>query len=596
MSSLSKKKLERIAVDSINIEANKPTSPLSANIPVGDKGISFDGDIEVYKDDTESVESLIGKVPVQVKGTQVTEFTMGARTFSLGLDHLSNYYDSNGVILFVVEIKKNGESKIFYKQLLPNELRLILKKYGEEKKQKQRTLELRPLSETSLEVVCKKFLRESKKQPPVLIEHNPFKENEFTTFQLTSLTFDPSKSETSNIFEHDFTVYGVKETLSVPLKQARIQSVTSEIIDELSTNGKKYEFSIKETREQHRIIIIIEDSLELTMSHDYTKFNFNITKLNSLSVQLKVLPFILDFLTGKSIEFTKLSMKLENIVLKNTQEAINDFQRLYSTFEKLELVFKELNVPADTKMDNEPGNLNKLIDQITSFVRMYLEKDYSTLKINNPEQACFTLFSIGDLKLVFFYNPNSETLLTNAFSEQLILNDTRISVEEKTSPHSPYVMITSHALAQGANVNLEFIKKSFDSFDPFLNDITSTFTNDFCLMCINAFDLSNNFELLDLAEYIYSRYSGEHLEQNVITVNQYQINIRRTGSLNNEEIEKIIKLKQLETSNLELQFCTSVLLESKFESKSYFNQLNPEKQDFYKKLPIYTLYEKLIIK
>lgn len=595
MPNLSKKKLERIAVDAINIEANKPTSLLSANIPVGDKGISFDGDIEVYKDYTESVESLLGKVPVQVKGTQVTKFTMGVRTFSLGLDHLSNYYDSNGVVLFVVEINKSGESKIFYKQLLPNELRLILKKYGEEKKQKQRSLELRPLSETNLEVVCKKFLRESKKQPPVLIEHNPFKVNDFTSFQLTSLTFNPSKNETSNIFEHDFTVYGVKETLSVPLKQGRIQSLTSEINDELFTNGKKYEFSIKQTREQHRIIIIIEDSLELTISNDYTKFNFNITKLNSLSVQLKILPFILDFLTGKSIEFTKLTLKLENIVLKNTKKAISDFQNLYSTFEKLKLIFEELNVPADTKIDNGPGNLNKLIDQITSFVRMYLEKDYSTLRINNPEQACFTLFSIGDLKLVFFYNPTSEILLTNAFSEQLILNDTRISVDGKTSPHSPYVMITSQALAQGANVNLEFIKKSFDSFNPFLNEITSTFTNDFCLMSITAYDLSNNLGFLELANYIYEKYKGKHLDPNIINVNQYQINKRRTGSLNHEEIEKIIKLKQLESSNTELQFCTSVLLESKLESKSYFNQLNLDKQNFYKQLPIYTLYKKLIM-
>jgi hypothetical protein len=595
MQSMSKNKLERIAVDSINIEANKPTSLLSANIPVGDKGISFDGDIEVYKDETESVESLIGKVPVQVKGTEVAVFTMGSRSFSLGLDHLSNYYNSNGVILFVVEINKSGETKIFYKQLLPSELRLILKKYGEEKKQKHRTLELRPLSESSLDVICRKFLKESKKQPAVLIEHNPFKEDEFSSFQLTSLTFDPNKSETSNIFEHDFTVYGVKESLNVPLKQARIHSVTSEITDELCTNGNKYEFTIKETREQQRTVIIIEDSLELTISNNNTKFNFKITKLNSLSAQLKILPFILDFLSGKSIEFKTLSKKFENIALKNTKGAIKDFQRLYSTFEKLETIFRELNVPVDIKIDNEPGNLNKLIENISSFVKMYLDKDYSTLKINNPEQACFTLFSIGDLKLVFFYNPRSETLLTNAFSEKLIFTDTRISIDGKTSPHSPYVMMTSQALALGANVNLAAIKKSFDSFNPYLNEITTTFTNDFCLMCIHAFDISSNIEFLDLAEYIYSKYKGEHQEQNIVIVNQYQLNIRRNGFLNDEEIEKLIKLKHLDMSNIELQFCTSVLLESKFESKSYFNQLKAERQDFYKQLPIYTLYKKLIL-
>ncbi|MCM3240779.1 DUF4365 domain-containing protein [Heyndrickxia oleronia] len=108
MNKISKKKSERIAVDAVTAEANKPTSLLAANIPVGDKGISFDGDIEVFNDDSESVGSLLGKVPVQVKGKQVKEFTNGTRTYSMGLDHLKNYYDSQGVILFVVEIKEKG--------------------------------------------------------------------------------------------------------------------------------------------------------------------------------------------------------------------------------------------------------------------------------------------------------------------------------------------------------------------------------------------------------------------------------------------------------------------------------------------------------
>ncbi|MEH7387852.1 hypothetical protein V7147_21005 [Bacillus sp. JJ1521] len=594
MPSLSKRKLERIAVDAINYEANRPSAQLVANIPVGDKGISFDGDIEVYKDHSESVSSLIGKVPVQVKGTQVTEFTNGTRTFSMGLGHFKNYYDSQGVVLLVVEIKKNGDTKIFYKQLLPNELREILKVYGERKGQKQRVVELRPLSETTLDTVCRKFIRESKKQPSILIERNPFKNDEFDSFELTSLTFNPNKNETSNIFEHDFTVYGIKEILSIPLNQGRIQSVTTDINDTVYSNGNEYNFSIKVTKEENRTIILIEDSLELVISEKQTKFNFKLIKLNSLASQLKILPFVLDFLISSSMKFKQISLKLENINLNNKEDTIKTFQELLSTFQKLKIIFEGLNVSDDITIDNRPGDLDLIIDQITSFVRMYLDKDYSKLKIKNPEQACFTLFRIGSLHLVFFYNPKSDKRLINAFSEELLKNDTRLSVGGDTFPHSPYTMLTDLALAHGVNVNLDIINRSFNSFDPFFNDITANFTNNFCLMCINAFDLSDNTNLLHLVNHIYDFYKGHNLDESIYFINKSQINYRLQGFINEKYIEKLIKLKQSDSTNTELQYCTSVLLESRHEAQLYYKQLGTEKQKFYNKLPINYLYRKLI--
>ena len=597
MFKLSKKKLERMAVEAVISEANKPNSLLVANIPVGDKGISFDGEIEVFKDDSESVESLIGKVPVQVKGTQVSEFTQGNRTFPIRLDHLRNYYNSQGVVLFVVEIKASGEKKIFYKQLLPTELREIIKKYGEEKKQKQRTIELRPLSETTLDAVCRKFLRESKKQPLLLIEHNPFKKDEFTFFELTSLTFNPNKPETSNIFEHDFTIYGIKETLTVPLERGRVHSITiKNRKGKFYTNGQEYEFNIRITFEQNRtIIIVIEDSLELEFIPIYNKFNFRIVKFKSLSTQLKIVPFIMDFLSDTSIEFkiNTHSIKYE-YKLQNSNVIIKDFQKLHSTLIKLKSIFEVLKVPLETSIEQEDGNLNKLMDQINSFVEMFLENKCHNLQINEPEKAKFTLFKLGSLELVLFYNPDSVPILSNAFSEEFILKDTRIVVGDNTYPHSPYIMLTDSALARGANVNLEIIKKSFESFNPFSNEITASVTNEFCLKCINAYDLSKNKQFLYLAEHIYKSYEGENLDPNVILINQAQIKLRDNGSLTDDDIEKLIKSKQSDPENIELQFCASVLLESKHEAKMYFNQLDADRQNYYKKLPIYTLFTKIL--
>lgn len=594
MSKISKRKLERLAVESVTSEANKPTSLLVANIPVGDKGISFDGDIEVFKDDSESVQSLIGKVPVQVKGTQVSVFSQDKRTFSLGLAHFGNYYDSHGVILFVVEIKKTGETKIFYKQLLPKELREIIKTYGEEKQQKQRIIELRSLAETTLDIVCQKFLRESRKQPPLLIEHNPFKENDFTSFELTSLTFNPQKSETSNIFEHDFTLYGIKETLNFPLKHTRIHSYTTRMTEIVFTNGHEYEFNIDVTEEQIRTIILIEECLEVSYSAIDAKFNFSIIKFGCLSTQLKILPFINDFLTDTSIEFKRLSIRLEDLTTQNNEMLIGVFNELHSTLVKLESVFNTLKVPLETKIDEDPSDLNNLIDQINSFVQMFLDKDYSNFSIKEPETAKFTLFRLGLLKLILFYNPASEEVLSNAFSEEFLLSDTRIILDGNSYPHSPYVKMTVTALAYGSNVDLEIIKKSFENFNPFFNEISANATNDFCLMCINTFDLSKNLQLLYLAEHIYNSYKGENLNHIIVDINKFQIKLRAIGSLTDLEIEQILKIKQSAPTDIEVQFCTSILLESKHEAKMNFHKFDDAKQKFYENLPIYTLYTSLL--
>lgn len=75
MNKLSNSKIERLAVAAIRNEAIRPNSFIVPEIPEGDKGISFDGELTIFIDATEKIESFLGKVPIQVKGTQVNHFT-----------------------------------------------------------------------------------------------------------------------------------------------------------------------------------------------------------------------------------------------------------------------------------------------------------------------------------------------------------------------------------------------------------------------------------------------------------------------------------------------------------------------------------------
>ncbi|PFE90869.1 hypothetical protein CN325_26295 [Bacillus thuringiensis] len=593
MAKLSKTKLERIAVAAVESHANKPDALLRANIPVGDKGISFDGDIEVFKDASESVGSLIGKVPVQVKGTEVQEFTSGIRTFPMGLDHFQNYYSSQGVVLFVVEIKKNGESVIFYKQLLPTEIRQVLKKYGEEKGQKQRRIELRPLNETNLASVCTKFLTESKKQATILIERNPFNREEFHKFELTSLTYNPTNAPTGNIFEHDFTMYGVKEELSVPLEQGRVHSVTFEEQETVIIGEHSHKINMKVTEEQNKVKLLIENSLELTYEKGAKNFNFKLIKLHSLYAQLKVLPMILDMLSEDSTTFQKLKLTFDFGMKEKQEQLYNNFIKLHDIFLKLKDVFRHLEIDKSIIFGDNEHDLNKFIHQINSFNRMILEDDFSNHKITSPEDPKFLLFELGTMKLLLFYNPQSKVKITSAFSNDVLTGEMRVTINNVISPYTTYGLLNASGLAYASNVNIEVIKNSFNRIEPYMNSGIANFTNEFCLMCMNAFDLMPNIELLDLADHIYNMYTGKNITADIITINQLQIKKRREESLSQSDIQELFAIKVKNRDSLEIQFCTSVLLESSQEAKLFFEQLEIGTQERYKELPIYKLYNQL---
>ncbi|MGH0692415.1 DUF4365 domain-containing protein [Bacillus cereus] len=590
MGKISNNKIERRAVEVIKFFANELDVPLKPNIPEGDKGISFDGDIEVFKDLSESVESLIGKVPVQVKGTLVEEFTTGPRKFRIEMEHLKNYLDSQGVLYFVVEIKRNRESKVFYKQLLPLEIYGVLQQYALKKKPKGKMVELRPLSETDLTSVCIKFLNETKKQPLMLIESTPFKREDFTSYELTSLTFDPSMG---NIFEHDFTLYGVKEKLTVPLEHIRIDAVSSEILETIIIDGKPFELNIEATKMDKKFDLLIENSLEITYISDSTKFDFKLKKLHSLDAQLKVLPLVLKLLAGSSVEFVNLRLSFELKASKNEKKLIKIYKTLHDTFLQLKKVFQQLGVDEKIEFGDETSDINKFIHQINNFNKMMLDDDNSDVILVLPEIAKYIGFNIGEMRFILYYNPDAKPRFSNAFSDNFPNKQIYVKCNEVDIPYTPYPLFNSSTLAYGCNVNIDVIKESFSQIVPFVNDEVANITNDFCLKCINAYDLSKNVKFLDLAEYIYEKYSGDALTPEILYINQTQIKKRREGKLTETDIDRLYAIKLEHVGHIDMNFCTSVLLESKVEAKLSFGRLNKEEQENYKAYPIYKLYSDL---
>ena len=120
------------------------TGMIVPNISKADKVPSWDGEILLYKTKEDlSKGNLSGTIPVQVKGTMVERFEKKKAVFQADVRDLRNYYNDNGAMFFLVQLKDFDTYKIYYASLLSFDLRRLLEQ-AEGQKTKQITLEVFP--------------------------------------------------------------------------------------------------------------------------------------------------------------------------------------------------------------------------------------------------------------------------------------------------------------------------------------------------------------------------------------------------------------------------------------------------------------------
>lgn len=122
------------------INAISRSDYLKADIHSGDKKLSWDGEIEVYKkpSNNHSKRDFYARVPVQVKGKSCKKANNNDKiTYQVYTSDLRNYLQDGGVIYFVINVFNNCEKQktvIFYAPLLPFDLKILLKNNAKKQK------------------------------------------------------------------------------------------------------------------------------------------------------------------------------------------------------------------------------------------------------------------------------------------------------------------------------------------------------------------------------------------------------------------------------------------------------------------------------
>lgn len=98
-----------------------------------DKEPCWDGHLYLYSDGMRDKEHLLGRVPVQIKGTEVVHFVTKKWKFELEKVDLKAYLHEP-TFFIVCQVKKDSkERKLFYRELLPDLVNKLLRDMGQHK-------------------------------------------------------------------------------------------------------------------------------------------------------------------------------------------------------------------------------------------------------------------------------------------------------------------------------------------------------------------------------------------------------------------------------------------------------------------------------
>ena len=227
---------EVIAVSAVQMAISR-TDYLEPYVNSADKGPSWDGAIYVYNKpgDTHSKENLLGRVPVQVKGHETSRVHNKKIKFQAAVSDLKNFLRDGGAIYFVVYFDKDGyNTQIYFKQLLPFDLKRLIKNTGS-RKSKTITLKPFPLTKSEITDVFLNFVNDMEKQRADSAIEMIWSKEELqqkglaTEFEFGYSTFDRTNTDIfQRLFDHGAYLYA-KTELGVSLPVEYIENIVATV-------------------------------------------------------------------------------------------------------------------------------------------------------------------------------------------------------------------------------------------------------------------------------------------------------------------------------------------------------------------------------
>lgn len=586
--------IEQLAVDAVKHSISK-TDYAKGFVNTGEKMPSWDGDIIIYNTNSKYYSKEDArKLPLQVKGLQISDFSKEKIKYSVEKKDLVNYLNDGGVIFFVVYIDESGDNnKIYYKELLPI---FINEKIAQANPEVEKiSIEFRefPTNKVDKINICLDFINNRKRQFSFVNEKMPNfdeikdKKNIEYTFSFSDLD-GTLATHPERMINRDVYVYVKDKDLPINIPIAStisINSIAKQLTIPIKINDKVYYDSyfvvnngISTTTKIGKLFSITSPNVS-----DKTDVRLNIKINGTLMERIDGIKFLLDAHKNKSFNVGELTLPF---VLSEADERgfeelkLEDFLVYY---EDIKEVLKELNVKKDLDLDNASDSDYGKIDCL---IKSILKNEFIPNKPDNiPLQASMKISNIS-VTLVCLVNKDNETeyQLKNAYDKDFVLY--QYDMENQNNQAPAICNLKKNNFLHDDNIDYDLIVERITNFK--INPMLLTFTNKLLLEMLSAYD-ENKCEILYTAVEKLSQYllENDDFDKEISKINYYQVQ-QRKRKLTSEELQEINNI-QSKTENDTTKVACLILMKSYDLAEALIDNLSDEIKQEIIQYPIYNL-------
>ena len=599
---VNQKAIETKAVDAVRdiiVESDYLDQFISDN----DKEPSWDGFVYVYSNKNKKKSNLIGRVSVQVKGTQrkIAKNTPYIKD-SVSTADLRNYLNEGGAFYFVVHISIDGkEKRIFYEDLLPVKIMRILSNV---KNQTTVTLKFKPFP-TDIPLITglfNSFLQHKKKQVILNdLKEIPRIEDLQKSGVLNQITFttagsqkykDPIEAVLNDEVYVYATLVGSDAHHPVDLLDGKFERVVSYNIDtSISVNGISYYDKYTINRTANDVSLKLGKSVTITFPYPLKSFADGKTKINytpadSLRERIIDFKFWIEAVKSESIEFNRTAFQFS----LDCKPSVNAWEDEFNFWNKAVQVLDILNISDDISIKS----LSEFdYRELQTLINVFVNKQPVNLRKDLPFNYVLSLCGLK-IALIHMKSENDEnnSTIEDYFSNNFVFGYT-LKDDPKKFEHfiPPFAVLDNDAWGTISNINFEDIVPSFEKLLEKHNDSNLFYVaNDTLLAMLLAYDKTRKKQLLEasiqLSIWVKDNCPSEVLCGNTRLINSLQ-SYKRIRNL--DESERILLYVIADDSSLDSQIRIGafLLLGNQDVAKFHFEKLDALiKSDFIER-PIY---------
>lgn len=467
----------------------------------GNTNISWDGEIKLYKnsniDDKCNLSSIL---KVQIKG-RTRKIPKGNNiNFLISKDDLENYLLVNGTLYFVIIFNKNNDFKIYYIDLLPYNLRELLKetpnkdnkikvklKYIQndplpfEKMLRNFAINMEHQKKISDKVFQKKNMMISINNKKSKLEFYDWKHKDYS---ITSLLGEEKYlyelDENDNIINIELaTLNMIKEPFNIEIKD-KLGNLFFKKIDCIYTKDST--------------VINIGKSFKI---YQYEK-NFKIKIKGTLNERINSLRFLIQV-----IKFKGFYINNEWIKLNGTISSFDSFNSQLALYNKILNFINNHNINKDINLDDwDYKDINNFIvwikaidENIPIKIKNFTSSVIGSIKIHD---ICFSIFAEykddGSIKVNSIWNSNTNNKYL------FIMSNTENTEKFETTNIFDFLNKDTYL---SDDINFSEMKKYYNENE--LQQDEEYVINMQALEAILAYDENKNKNLLDYANFLLDK-------------------------------------------------------------------------------------------